>query len=152
MELIREHFRAIIYNNFRRGLSRQEYIEKIYLWIPQSLKKASWKNTVVLQKTFIRSSHVTNHGSKRMSPIQNNTPPYGSSKTSQIQRKLFVETSLRSKLSPVSSAKLVMWCLLNFSNVGRWILSDFCSKKNYPLIFLWKSSFRNIGLKIRNNE
>ena len=34
--------------------------------------------------------------------------PCGSSKTSQIQQKLFVDEALRSKWSPVSSAKLVM--------------------------------------------
>ena len=29
MELIREHFRAIIYHNFRSELSRQEYIDEL---------------------------------------------------------------------------------------------------------------------------
>ena len=64
------------------------------------------KNTMaVLQKTFIWSSQVTNHGSVRMSPKQNKSPPCGSSKTCQIQRKLFMEEALRSRWSPVSSAK-----------------------------------------------
>ena len=44
-------------------------------------------------------------------------------KTSQIQRKLFVEEALRSRWSPVSSAKLVMWRLLYLSIVGRSILN-----------------------------
>ena len=29
MELIREHFRAIIFHNFRRGLLRQECIDEL---------------------------------------------------------------------------------------------------------------------------
>ena len=29
MELTREHFRAIIFHNFRRGLSRQECIDEL---------------------------------------------------------------------------------------------------------------------------
>ena len=169
MELTREHFRAIIFHNFRRGLSRQECIDELKSlygdeapsystvknwfnefnrgrrsledegrpktvvvpenidavrelimqdrhvtyreieaslgisstsihsilhghlavkkvcsrWIPHNLtvaqKKArvDWckeilKNTIaVFQKTFIRSSQVTNHGSMLMSPKQN---------------------------------------------------------------------------------
>ena len=39
---------------------------------------------------------------------QNNSPPCEPSKTSQIQRKLFVEKVLRRKLSSISSAKHVM--------------------------------------------
>ena len=35
--------------------------------------KKCWKNAVP-QNTFIRSSQLTNHGSVRMSPKQNNTP------------------------------------------------------------------------------
>ena len=59
----------------------------------------------------------------RMRPKQNNSPPYGPSKTSQIQRKLLVKKSLRSKCWPVSSAKLVMWRLFHLRIVGRSILS-----------------------------
>ena len=52
--------------------------------------KKCWKNTIqVLKRMFIRSSQV------RMVPKQNNSPPL---KTSQIQRKLFVEAALRSML------------------------------------------------------
>uniref|UniRef100_A0A182RUD9 Uncharacterized protein n=1 Tax=Anopheles funestus TaxID=62324 RepID=A0A182RUD9_ANOFN len=41
----------------------------------------------VLQKTFIKSSQVTNHESVHMNPKQNNNRPCGSSTTSQIQKK-----------------------------------------------------------------
>ena len=64
--------------------------------------KKCWKNTAaVFQKTFIRSSEVTNHESMRMNPKQNDSPTCGSSKTSQIQRKLFVEEQLRSRWTTV---------------------------------------------------
>ena len=76
----------------------------------------------VPQKTFMRSLQVTSHGSMRMSPKQNNSPACGSSKTSQIQRKLFVE-ALGSRWSPVSSKILVMWRLFHLSIVERSILS-----------------------------
>ena len=64
-----------------------------------------------VQKIMI-SSEVTNHGSMRMSPKQNNSPSCGSSKTNQIQRKLWVKKSLRSK-----------WRLFHLGIVGRSILS-----------------------------
>ena len=48
-----------------------------------------------------------NHESMRMSPKQNNSPPYDPLKTSQILRKLFVDKALRSKWSPVSTEKLI---------------------------------------------
>ena len=185
LELTREHFRAIIFNNFRRWLSHECIDEPNYLfgdkapsystvknwfnkfncgrrslkdevhegrpktavvsvnfdavrelimhdrhvtyreikaslgisfniaWIPGrkkdlfSLKKRFvsigvkkyWKNMIaVLQKTFVRSSQVTNHGLIRMSLKQNNIPPCGSLKTSQSQRKLFVEEAADGRL------------------------------------------------------
>ena len=30
MELIREHFRTIIFYNFRRGISQQEWFDELY--------------------------------------------------------------------------------------------------------------------------
>ena len=78
----------------------------------------------VPQKMFIRSSQVTNHGSVRMNLKQSNSQPCGSLNPNQIQEKFFVEKSLRSKLWPVSSAKLVMWQVFHLSNVERSILSD----------------------------
>ena len=67
-----------------------------------------WKNTMAVpQNTFITSSLVKNLEAMRMSPKQNHSPPCGPSKTSQIQRKLFVEKALRSSWSLVSSAKLI---------------------------------------------
>ena len=50
--------------------------------------------------------------------------PCGSSKKSQIQRKLFVEEALWSRWSSVSSARLIMWRLFHLSIVGRSILSS----------------------------
>ena len=49
--------------------------------------------------TFIRSLQVTNNGSMRMSPKQNNSPPCGLSKTNQIQQKLFVEKISSKKMT-----------------------------------------------------
>ena len=104
--------------------------------------KEIWKNTiVVLQKTFIRSSQRTNHGSMRISPNQNKNPPCGSSKTSHIQRKLFLVEALRSRWSPVSSAKLIMWSLFHLNIV-------------YPVINVIENTlnhhgnFRNFGFKL----
>ena len=83
-------------------------------FVPIGVKKY-WKNTIAVpQKRFVRSSQVTNHGAMRMSPTQDKSPLCGSSKTSQIQRK-FVQEALRSRLAPVSSAKLVMWRLFHNS-------------------------------------
>ena len=50
----------------------------------------------------------------RMSPKQNNDTARGSSNTSQIQQKLFMEKSLGSRWSPVSG----MWRLFHLSIVG----------------------------------
>ena len=101
--------------------------------IPQSLKKSSFRCMAILSMhrivekiqwwCFIRSSQVTNHGSVVMSPKQSNSPPCGSLNPSQIERKVFVGKSLRSKWWPVSSAKLVMWQLFHLSIVGRSIPS-----------------------------
>ena len=86
--------------------------------------KKCWQNTMtVLQETFIRSSQVTNHESVRMSPKQSNRPSCRSLNPSQIQRKLFVEKSLRSKWWPISSAKQIMWRLFYLSIVERSIPS-----------------------------
>ena len=73
-------------------------------WIPYNLIKVQkrfvsigvkkcWKNTVAVpQKTFTRSSQVTNHESVRMSPKQSNSPPCWSLNPSQLLRKLFCKT------------------------------------------------------------
>ena len=107
-------------------------VKKIcFRWISHNLTiaqmsigaKKCFQNTIaLLQKAFIRSSQLTNHESMRMCPKQNNSPPCGSSKTCQIQRKLFVEEALRSRWSPLSLVKLVMWRLFHLSIVGRSIL------------------------------
>ena len=86
--------------------------------------KKCWKNTMeVPQKTFLRSSQETIHRFVRKSTKQHNSPPCGSLNPSQIQRKLLVEKSLRSKWWPVSSGKLIMWRLFHLNIVGRSILS-----------------------------
>ena len=74
-----------------------------FRWIPNNLWYRSKKVHVDWSKQMFekydrgRSLHVTTHGSMRMSPKQNNSPQCGFSKTSQIQRKLFVEEALRSR-------------------------------------------------------
>ena len=69
--------------------------------------KKCLKNTMaVLEKTFIRSSQMTNHGCGRMSPKQSNSPPCGSLNRSQIQWKFVCGKSLRSK----------WWCF--FGRIG----------------------------------
>ena len=77
----------------------------------------------VLKRSFVRSLYVTNHGSMRLSPIQDYSLSCRSSKTIQIRRKFLVEKSHRNKWSPVSSAKLVMWWLFHFSDIVRSIVS-----------------------------
>ena len=71
------------------------------------------------------------HGSMRKSTKQNNSPPCGSSKTSQIQWNLLVKKSLGSKWWPVSSAKLVIWRLLHLSTVGQ---SNLSSTPQFPYL------------------
>ena len=45
MELIREHFRAIIFHNFRRGLSRQECIDELkFLYGDEAPSYSTMKN------------------------------------------------------------------------------------------------------------
>ena len=77
----------------------------------------------VPQKTFIRSSQVTNRGPMRMGAKQNNSRRCVFSKASQSKESCFWKKSLRSKCWPVSSAKLVMWRLFHLSIVWRSILS-----------------------------
>ena len=51
MELTREHFRAIIFHNFRCGLSRQEYIDELKSLFgnkaPSNSTVKNWFNEVV---------------------------------------------------------------------------------------------------------
>ena len=93
-------------------------------WISQLLKKGScWlvhRNVGDASKDVYRI--VTDD--KSWISTQTNSPPCGPSKTSQMQRKLFVEKALRSKWSAVSSAKLVMYQLFHLSNVVRSNLSN----------------------------
>ena len=84
----------------------------------------------VLHKTFMNSSEVINHGSMRISLKQNNSPPCGPSKTSQIQRKWFVEQHFE------ANGRLFLrqnWLCSDCSNVARSILSG-------TLQFLWRNT------------
>lgn len=209
MELTREHFRAIIFHNFRRGLSRQECIDELNSlysdkapsystvknwynefnrgrrslqdefregrpksvvvpenidavcelikqdrhvtyreieaslgismtsinkilhehlivkkicsrWIPHNLTNAQKKARIDWCKEMLKK--YVQGASKAVyniytgdaswmptSPKQNSNRLYGSSKTSQIQQKLFAAEAHRSKWLPVSSALPVTW-------------------------------------------
>ena len=44
MELIRKHFRAIIFHNNRRGLSRQECIDELMMYGDEAASYSTMKN------------------------------------------------------------------------------------------------------------
>ena len=90
-------------------------------------------------------SQVTNHASMRMSPKQNNSPSWGSSKTSQIQLNLILEDAFRSKWWPVSSAKVIIWRLFHLGIVGQSILSGTPQ-------FVWLKSSRKFEKRTREDE
>ena len=46
MELTREHFRAIIFYNFRRGLARQECIDEINFFYSDEALYSTVKNCI----------------------------------------------------------------------------------------------------------
>uniref|UniRef100_A0A182RL81 HTH_48 domain-containing protein n=1 Tax=Anopheles funestus TaxID=62324 RepID=A0A182RL81_ANOFN len=97
MELTREHFRAIIFHNVRRGLYRQDCFDELKSLYcdeaPSYTTVKNWYNEFnrgrrsikdkfregrpkTLQNTFIRSSRVTDNESMRMSPKQSNNRPH----------------------------------------------------------------------------
>ena len=94
-------------------------------WVPHNLTNAQKSVRVDWCKEMLEKydrdalKDVAGDGSMRISPKQNNSPQCESSKACQIQRKLFVQKSLRSKWSHVSSPKL----LFHLSIVGRSIRS-----------------------------
>ena len=84
MELTREHFRAIIFYNFRHGLSEECIEELISLSgdrTPSCSTVKNWFNEFNCGRRSLKDE-VRKH------PL--------CSKTSQIQRKLYVEKSLHS--------------------------------------------------------